>query len=331
MNSSNQSILITGANGFVGSRLCRQFLDNGFRVVAGVRKTSDLTLLGGLNLEFRYGDVTQPDSLPEMVKDVDFVIHNAGLLKSKKKQSFFFVNEKGTNNLFTAIAEHNPGVKKVIFISSAAASGPSKNGRAVTEQDTPHPITTYGHSKLAGEKVALSFKDKFNVAIIRPPGVYGPGDKEILPFFESVHKGIRPMIGNTSRKLQLVEVDDLCQAIYKTIVSETASGAIFFAAEHQAYTMKELINILSVVCGKDGFNLYIPSFLLYIMAFITQGAAALVGASPMLTKEKAGELLASWEMSTERAQKELGFISRIPFPEGARITYDWYLKHGWIK
>jgi nucleoside-diphosphate-sugar epimerase len=331
MVESKKSLLITGANGFLGSRLCRKFLDQGFRVVASVRKSAVMSLLEGLNVEYRYGDVTQPDTLPAMVKDVDYIVHTAGLVKAKTKLRFFEVNEKGTANLFEAIVNHNPGVKKVVHISSTAASGPSRSGRPVTEDDLPHPITTYGHSKLAGEKAALSYSGKFNVAILRPTGVYGPGDKEIFPFFQAVYKGIRPFIGDSNRKIQLIQVDDLCGAIYLAVTKESPTGVICFAAESQSYTVKELINLLAESCGKKGIALHIPAFLLYVIAFITQTLFALVGATPMLTKEKADELLASWEMSTKRAEKVFGFRSRIPFAEGAKLTYDWYHKHGWLK
>jgi len=331
MNSPTKSILITGANGFLGSRLCRKFLDEEFRVVAGVRRSADKAFLEGLNVEYRYGDVTQSDTLPAMVKEVDYIIHCAGLVKTRKKQRFFEVNEQGTANLFEAIAKHNPNVKKVIYISSVAAAGPSSKGRPVTESDPPHPITTYGHSKLAGEKVALSYASNFNVMSLRPPGIYGPGDKEVFPFFQIVYKGIRPYFGDSQRKIQMIEVDDLCEAIFLAAAKDTPSGLVCFTAENKGYTTKEFTNLLGDSCGKKGLGLYIPSFFIYLIAYITQGAAALVGRTPMLTKEKADELLASWEMSTKRAEEAFGFRSRITFAQGAKLTYDWYLKHGWLK
>ncbi|MCH7689604.1 MAG: SDR family NAD(P)-dependent oxidoreductase [candidate division Zixibacteria bacterium] len=331
MNQSDSSILITGANGFVGAQLCRKFLDSGFQVMAGVRKTADLAMLEGLKVDYRFGDVTSAESLIEMVKDVDYVIHNAGVVKAKKKQMFYDVNEKGTANLFEAISRHNPNVKKVIYVSSLAAAGPTKDGRPVTESDKPNPISSYGSSKLAGEAAALSYQDKFNVLSIRPPAIYGPGDKEVFPFFEAVYKGIRPFIGDSSRKLQLVEVGDLCQAFYLAVTKSTPSGEICFVAESKAYSMKQLIELMAEACGKDGFRLYIPAFVLYTMAFVVQTISTVVGATPMLSLEKAKEILSSWEVTTSKAKELFGFSSSVSFEDGACATYDWYIKHGWLK
>ena len=331
MNDVRKSILITGANGFVGARLCKKFLTENYNVIAGVRKSADLSTLDGLDVSFRYGDVTNQDSLSEMVKNVDYIIHNAGVVKAKKRQTFFDVNELGTKSLLEAVEQHNPQIKKFIFVSSLAAAGPSLENIPVKESDIPHPITVYGQSKLAGEKKVLEFKDKFPVLALRPSGIYGPGDKEIFSFFDSIHKKVKPYIGNIQRKLQLVHVDDLCDAIYKAVSQETVSGEVYFIAEQSAYTMKRLIELLEEAVGKKGFPLIIPAPIFKVIAFISKALFKLVNATPMLTPEKANELLASWEVSTDKAKKELGFVSQISFLDGAKQTYNWYLDKRWLK
>ncbi len=330
MSNDNPSVLITGANGFVGSRLCRKFLEEGFHVIAGVRKTADLSLLDGLDLEYRYGDVTQPETLGDMVAGVDYVIHNAGVVKAKHKGTFFKVNAGGTKSLFEVIAKHNPQVKKAVYISSLAAAGPSIGSKPLTEEDEPHPISSYGKSKLAGECTALSFSNRFNVLAIRPPGIYGPGDKEILSFFEIVNKRIRPYIGSPERRLQLVHVDDLCRAVFLAVTNDTRSGEVYFVAENRSYSMRELISLLEKGCSKKAFPVRIPSLLFKAIAVVSELAFKLVGATPMLTREKASELLVSWEVSTAKAKRDFGFESQIPFERGARETYRWYRQKGWL-
>ncbi|MFQ6007556.1 MAG: NAD-dependent epimerase/dehydratase family protein [Candidatus Zixiibacteriota bacterium] len=331
MPSDKQSILITGANGFVGSRLCGKFVEEGFHVIAGVRKTSDLSLVEGLELDYRYGDVTQPETLGDMVANVDYIIHNAGLVKAKRKQHFFEVNEKGTKSLFEAIAKHNPQVKKVIYISTVAAAGPSLERKPVTEDDDPHPITAYGRSKLAGERVALSFADRLNVLVIRPPAIYGPGDKEIRSFFDIVNKRIKPYFGSLDRRIQLVHIDDLSRGVFLAVTTETKSGEVYFIAENKSYKIKELVALLEKGCGKKGLPIWLPSPLFKAIAAMSELGFKLVGATPMLTREKAKELLASWVVSTAKAKTDLGFESQISFERGAGETYQWYREKGWLK
>jgi nucleoside-diphosphate-sugar epimerase len=330
MTEKRPSILITGANGFVGARLCRKFINEGFIVYAGVRRSADLNRLSDLTVQLRYGDMTNPNSLPDMVTGVDYIIHNAGVVKANNKKTFFDINEIGTENLLKATIEHNPSVKKFIYISSLAAAGPSANNNPVSESDEPNPLTTYGHSKLAGEKQSLSYADRISVLSIRPPGVYGPGDTEILSFFQTVNNRIKPYLGNCSRKLQLVHVDDLCRGIFMATISETKSGEIYFIADKDAYTMKELITNLQVAIGKSAIPVYIPSALFKLMPHLIQSISRPFGITPMLTVEKAKELLASWEMSIEKARQDFGFESEIKFIDGARETYQWYKKEGWI-
>lgn len=331
MTDNKHSVLVTGANGFVGSRLCRHLQQVGFHVIAGVREGADRSLLSDLDLEYRFGDINRPETLPEMVKTVDFVVHNAGITKTTNKPYFFTVNEHGARNLMEAVVEHNPGVKRVVLVSSVAAAGPSVPGKPLRESDQPRPITAYGESKLAGEKAVLSFADRLDVISIRPPGVYGPGDKAIFEIFKTVHMHIKPMLGNPYRMLQLVHVDDLCYGIERGLVAEVKSGGAYFICEKKPYSYRDLINTVVAAVGHWTAPLILPSPLFRAVAVVSEAVFKALGATPRLTREKANELNSSWEMDVSKARDELGYESRIPFDEGARSTYQWYLDHGWLK
>jgi nucleoside-diphosphate-sugar epimerase len=331
MADPRETVLITGANGFVGSRLCALLVEKGYQVIAQVRKTSDLSLLKDLKLEYRYGDVTQPETLPEMMRGVDYVIHNAGVIKARRRETYFAVNEQGTRDLLEAVVTHNPGVERVVYVSSVAAAGPSKPGQPVKETDPPHPITTYGESKLAGERVTLSYADRLPVTVVRPPGVYGPGDRGIYSMFKAVWLHFRPLIGDSRRKLQIVHVDDLCEGIACALKAPVKSGGVYFIAEKDAYEYGELIDLLVAASGRQAIPLFLPSPLFRAIAAISEFAFKAVGATPLFTREKTRELNASWEMDISRARAELGFESKIRFADGARETYEWYVRNGWLR
>jgi nucleoside-diphosphate-sugar epimerase len=330
MSTGQETVLVTGANGFVGSRLCAHLIEQGFRVIAQVRKTSNLTLLEHLDLEYRYGDVTSPETLPELVAGADRIVHNAGLISARRREQFFAVNEQGTRNLCEAVRDHNPSIKRLVCVSSVAAAGPSQPGRPVRESDEPHPITTYGESKLAGEKVARLFADEFSVVVVRPPAVFGPGDRGIYSIFKTIHLHLRPLIGHGDRRLQLVYVDDLCRGIVAALTAEVASGEVYFIADHQSYSYRRLIDMMVKACERWTIPLVLPKPLFRLIAAISEFSFKAVGATPLLTREKTRELNASWEVDVSRARDELGFESQAVFAEAARQTYQWYLKHGWL-
>jgi nucleoside-diphosphate-sugar epimerase len=327
--SGRETVLVTGANGFVGSRLCGHLRDAGYNPIAGIRRGCDMSLIDELNLDCRYGDVTRPETLPDMVKDIDYIVHNAGLVKTKRIEQFMEVNQQGTKNLLEA-SLGNPKLKKLVYVSSMAAVGPSERDIPMTEDAPPHPPTAYGRSKAAGEQEVLAMKDRINAVIVRPSGVYGPGDTEMFSFFQVLDNRIRPYLGSWKRKISLVHVDDLCYAVSLALKAETKSGAAYFIAESRSYTYAELVKYLQKAVGRAAFPLYLPGWLVKLVAKITEKSMRSIGKTPMFTVEKACEILADWYISVEKAERELGFKSRIPFPQGAKETFCWYRDEGWL-
>jgi len=328
-DGKQETVLITGANGFVGSRLCARLLDDGYRVIAGVREGCDIALIDELDLEYRFGDVTIPETLPPMVAEVDYIVHNAGLVKTENPDDFFRVNQVGTKNVIEAAAEETT-LKKFIYISSMAAAGPSGKGRPRTEDDPPQPLTEYGRSKLAGERRVLARSETVNATILRPSGVYGPGDKEMFAFFNMLNNRLKPYLGNSRRKIQLVHVDDLAAAVAKSMTASTESGSIYFVAESQSYEYRALLKILGRAIGRICLPFYLPGRLLLQVAAISEKFTRGRGRPPMFTVDKARELLADWEVSVEKARREIGFESQITFAQGAAETAGWYRMEGWM-
>lgn len=324
-------ILITGANGFVGAALCREFLDRGWQVVAGVRRGADLSSLENLDVTYNYGDVTKPETLPEILEGIDTVVHNAGLVKARAVSQLYAVNTAGTVALF----EHALALgraKRFVLISSQSAAGPSDSYSEGPKQesDSDAPITNYGRSKLQAERSLHERRSEMNLQLVRPVGVYGPGDREVLTFFQTLNRGIRPYIGDRSRRIQMIHVSDVACGVASLLERDLPSGETYTLAEARSYSFSELIDEISRAVDRRGLAIPIPGWLLRFVSIFTSYGAKLFGIAPMLTPEKAGELLAVWEVSTEKARSHFDFVAKIPFSEGARETASWYKKQGWL-
>ena len=324
-------ILVTGANGFVGSHLCEALLDAGYAVRALVRKTSNLKNISGLNLNLTIGDLTDPETLEKAVDGVDAIINNAGLTKALYPERFDIVNAVGTENLLRAMEKSNPRIGKFIQISSAAACGPSESRDPVNEDHNPRPLTAYGKSKLAGERAVLSYKDKFPVVILRPTAIYGPRDTEMLAFFKAIKFGIKPSFGRGDCYTNFTYVKDLAAAAVRALAADTVSGAIYFVAEKRWYSYVEAGDIIAAALGVRAINIYVPVWFMRLAGKLSENMARWRGKPAIFTDDKAVEISQKyWMLDTSKIEKEIGFISPTSLKDGVAETVEWYRRQKWL-
>jgi dihydroflavonol-4-reductase len=324
-------VLVTGANGFVGSHLVETLLARGRKVRAQVRRTSDLSFLDHLKPELAYGDLRQPESLPQVVSDCQIVYHVGGITKANSPSQFYTVNEIGTRNLLEAVARASPNLERFVYVSSQAAAGPNRSGNPKSEDEAPRPITPYGRSKLGGEEEVRRFQDKIPFTIIRPPAIYGPRDRDILPFFRSIERGIKPLFGFGRAYVSVVYVKDLVEAIIAASFSELAVGQTYFIAERKAYLWKEAFDIMAEVMGARAVAVRIPKTVLFAMAFLSERIAKISGRLPALSIHKSKDLTQRyWVCDVSRAKRDLGWEARYGFREGVAETVEWYRENRWL-
>lgn len=323
---------VTGATGFVGSHLVDLLLEKGFEVSCLKRKTSSIKWLDGKNVSFIEGDLYSNEALEEAIKDVDYVFHVAGVVKAKNQAGFEKGNNLATKNLIEITAKVNPGIKKFVHVSSLAVCGPNPDNEPLTEDYIPRPITTYGRTKREAEKEVLKFRDKINVAIVRPPAIYGPRDTEVFIYFKTFRGGLNSIIGFKNKYLSLIHVKDLVQGIYLAGVKETRSGEIFFITSDDAYNWDDVGKVTSKVMDKRAIKLRVPHFVVFTVGGITEFVYKFSRSAPTLNIEKCYDITRDgWFASNKKAKEKLGFQPVYSLEEGFRDTYEWYKKEGWIK
>ncbi|MEN2985382.1 MAG: NAD(P)-dependent oxidoreductase [Thermodesulfovibrionaceae bacterium] len=317
--------LVTGGTGFIGSHLVEALIKYGYDVSCIVRNPSRLRFLQGLNVNLIKADLSDKNSLRKVDWDFDYIFNISGVTKATHPEEFFQSNYIGTKNLVETVAEVNSKVKRFIHVSSLAAVGPCINGKPVTEQTEPHPVSEYGKSKLLGERAVEFFKNKIPVTIIRPPAVYGPRDSDFLTFFKFINKGF--IFYFKEGVYSLVYIDDLIEGIILATHSDKAVSECFFIADNQPYTTEEIIRVISDALKKNTLKIKVSENIAKIFIRVFQK----FNKRSIINTDKLKELIQPcWVCSTEKAERMLGYKSKTKLKEGILWTAKWYKTNQWI-
>ena len=337
-------VLVSGASGFIGDHVAKALVDRGHEVTCLVRPTSNVDRVERLRVDLAYGDVTDPISLREAVAGKSAVYHLAGLTKAFRLEDLLRVNEDGVRNMAAACAElDDPPV--LVIVSSLAAAGPAPGGRLRTEKDPPKPVSNYGRSKRAGEVAAGEFADRVPITIVRPPIVFGPGDRACLEMFLSVKRcRVHFVPGRAPRKFSLIHAADLAELLMLAAErgsrlapaarSDDGSGAegYYFADSGEHPTYHELGHMIGEALGnRRTFSVSCGLPAVWAVAAVSELTSRLRGTPAYLSIDKAREATAgSWACSGQKAADELGFSVAEPLAERFHQTAQWYGNEKWL-
>ncbi len=322
-------LALTGVTGFVGSNLVPVLLKDGFAIKALVRKSSRIDRLKKYDIEFKVVDFLDKSSLEGVFDDVDGVIHIAGTVAGLTSHDYITGNYLVTKNLVDEFlrTKHRG---QFIYVSSQAAAGPSKIGRPRRESDEEAPVSIYGKSKLYAENYIRAHGDEINYTILRPPAIYGPGDKAFLFYLNTIKQHYFPHIGNL-QELSITHVDDVVQALRLFIDNPQASQKIFFVSDGEIYHILELINGLKKAMSVENVRIiHIPTWIAMIYAFVTEKIAQIKQRPSMVNRDKIRELSQeAWTVDISLI-KSIGFKPKWNFKDGIVQTVNWYREKGWI-
>lgn len=319
-------VLVTGANGFVGSHIVEALLEAKHYVICSLRETANLKWIRDLSLNCKYGNLSDKNFLEKIVKGVDVIIHCAAVLRATTKDEYFKTNVEITKNLCETILRVNPRLKKIVFISSQAAMGPSVSDgfRKLTDEEAP--ISDYGLSKLVAEReIKKKLYGKVLYTILRPAAVYGPRDKDMFVFFKLVHKHLRP-VTLMKRLLQLVYVKDVANSVVDCLKNEKTNNNCYYLADTVAYTWSDVGKIISFSANVKTVPVLIPDFIFKFVGITMEILSYFTRRPALLNRQKINEMLEYWIADTEPSKRDLN-VSFTSLKAGSKITYNWYLNN----
>ena len=307
-------VALTGATGFIGNVLAHRFHAAGWVVRALVRASSRTANLATIPIQFVEGDLSDFGSLRRLVEGVDDVVHCAGLVRGASLADFESVNVHGVENVLQASCDQTR-VPRFLLMSSLAAREPV--------------LSSYATSKLQGEaQLALLARD-MEWMVLRPPAVYGPGDRELRPLFEWMGRGIALKLGHDHARFSLLYVDDLADAVVMCL--ENPFSALRVVEFHDGYpggySWNDVIDTVERICQRRVARFSISESLLRFVALCNITASRLTGYTPMFTPGKVRELRHhNWVCDNAVIRDAIGWVPKIALDEGLRKTFGWGCK-----
>lgn len=311
--------LVTGATGFVGGHAAEALREAGHRLRFTVRPRSDTRWLRGLGGETVTADLGDREALERAVAGASTVVHAAGLTSAPRPALFRAVNVEGTVRL--ARAARRAGVARFVFVSSLSAAGPE--GR-------DGPVSAYAASKREAERALRRLEGEMEVVALRPGGVYGPRDTDLLPLFRAAARGWLPVpAGGAS--LQPIYASDVASAVVRAAGPSAAGFGPHALAQQERHGWEDVRRALEEELGRRVRRLPIPPALFVAAGAVAELVGRLVGRRPVLDRRRARDVARHrWTCDPGPAMEALGWRPEVSLPEGVRRTARWYAGAGWL-
>lgn len=299
-------LAITGGTGFVGSRLLDLAVDQGHEVVALTRRSQDERR----GVTWVQGALDSRIALQRLVEHADAVIHVAGVISAPDAAGFEAGNVTGTLGLLaTATAS---GVHRFVHVSSLAAREPG--------------LSLYGASKARSEELVQ--RSGLDWAIVRPPAVYGPGDRETLDLFKAARLGLVPL--PPKGRISLIHADDLSRLLLALAAEEAPSKLVIEPDDGRrgGWTHREFADALATAQDRRALSFSVPASLVRMGARID---GLLRRGKAKLTPDRAAYFChPDWTVDATKKPPESLWKPEVPTPDGLAQTALWYAKQGWL-
>jgi len=325
--------LVTGATGLIGSHLARRLLDEGWRVRALVRPTSDTALLESWGVDLAQGDLEGPPAaLAPALEGAAYVFHCAAMVSDwAPLDDMMRVNVGGTRRLCEAAAAA-ASLRRLVYVSSMAVLGmhPQRN----LDETAPmiHTGDHYNLTKIRAEETVHQFVRERGLpaVVVRPPYVYGPRDRQFLPrVLGNLRSGRFRFIGSGRQEMSLVYIHNLVDALFLAATAPGVDGEVFFITDGEAVTR---VRMMEILCEETGYPMptrHVPVWLVRLACPVFEGLATLRRATepPLLNKLRLKFMVTPLTYRIDKARRLLGYEPKVTTEEGLRQALAWVREH----
>jgi nucleoside-diphosphate-sugar epimerase len=315
----NRLVLITGANGFIGHKLCMSLEEHGYVIRAAVREFSRAIELPKAFDVVAVGAIGTETSWSEPLRGAETVVHLAArvhVLNEKSRDplaEFRLVNVAGTERL--ARMAVSAGVRRLVYVSSIKVNGECTREMPFTEADVSNPQDAYGLSKWEAEQALLRIAAEtgMEVVIVRPPLVYGPGvGGNFLRMMNFISRGIPLPLGSTHNLRSLVYLGNLVDALVACVTHPCAAGKTFLISDGEDVSTPDLVHRLAQAMERSSRLVRFPPALLHLAGRFTGKSA------------EVDRLLSSLRVDSSKIRQELQWAPSFSMTQGLRETAAWY-------
>lgn len=317
-------VLLTGGTGFLGSHVAELLVEAGHDVRATIRATSDTRWLDPLPIEQVVADLEDPDRLAAALDGVSHVMHVGGVTVASDPAVFERVNAAGTAAL--ALAAGRAGVERFVLISSLAARGPD---------GAEGPVSPYGRSKRGGEtrlaELAAAGAAPPALRVLRPGGIYGPRDPDLLALFRMGARGLL-VLPSVEGRLQPVYVRDVARAALRALeTADPTETAPLPVVDDRVHTWSDVGEALAAAVGRHARIVRVPPTVFLAAGAAAEFAAKLTGGPPAFDRRRARDLTRrNFTSDIEETRRALGWAPETSLREGMAVTVRWYREYGWL-
>lgn len=324
--------LVTGATGFTGSVLVRKLVSQGVKVVAIARPTSNIAAFGDLPITWIQGDVFDEELIEQAIKGVNYIFHMVTPFREAKLLDLGYhqVHVLSTQLLAKA-ALKEPNFQRFVHVSTIGVHGHIETPPA-DENYRMKPGDIYQETKQQAELWIRDFakKEGLSLSVVRPAGIYGPGDKRLLKIFKMVSQKWIPIIGDGSNLYHFIHVDDLTDFMFLVAIHPKAKGEVFICGSPSAMTFEKMVSIIARYYGVKVKYIRLPAPPLFALGYFFELICRPLGIEPPIYRRRVAFFTKDRSFNTEKIRKILDFYPIHSDEQGIEETAQWYLEQGWI-